>query len=87
MTVTQWHQKVCGIIIEIKYMMIHTDANNRMNKNKTVTSKSFEYKIKLRGSNTDDSNILEDLANALEAFLSWRRIPSDKRCLEKLLKR
>ena len=68
-------------------MMIHTDANNRMNKNKTVTSKSFEYKIKLRGSNPDDSNILEDLANALKAFLSWRRIPSDKGCLEELLKR
>ena len=49
---------------------IHTDANNRVNNNKTVTSKSFEYKIKLRGSNPDDSNILEDLANALEAFLS-----------------
>ena len=51
-------------------MMIHTDANNRVNNNKTVTSKSFEYKIKLRGSNPDDSNILEDLANALEASLS-----------------
>ena len=60
-------------------MMIHTDANNRVNNNQTVTSKSFEYKIKLRGSNPDDSNILEDLANALEASLSWRLIPSDKK--------
>ena len=51
-------------------MMIHTDANNRVNNNQTVTCKSFEYKIKLRGSNPDDSNILEDLANALEASLS-----------------
>ena len=31
-------------------------ANNRININQTITSKSFEYKTKLIGSTPDDNN-------------------------------
>ena len=34
-------------------------ANNRINNNKTITSKSFEYKTKLIGSTPNDNNILD----------------------------
>ena len=35
------------------------NVNNRINTNKTITSKSFEYKTKLIGSTPDDNNILD----------------------------
>ena len=42
---------------------INDDANqnvsNWINNNKTITSKSFEYKTKLIGSTPDDNNILD----------------------------
>ena len=34
-------------------------ANNRLNNNKTIASKSFEYHTKLVGSTSDDNNILD----------------------------
>ena len=34
------------------------NVNNRVNKNKTITSKYFEYKTKLIGSISDDNNVL-----------------------------
>ena len=34
-------------------------ANNRINKNKTTTSKSFEYKTKLIGNMPNNNNILD----------------------------
>ena len=34
----------------------HNAANNRINQNKTITSKSLEYKTKLIGSTPNDSN-------------------------------
>ena len=34
-------------------------ANNRINNNKTIASKSFEYKKKLMGSTPEDNNILD----------------------------
>ena len=34
-------------------------ANNRINNNKTITSKSFECKTKSKGSTTDNNNILD----------------------------
>ena len=35
------------------------NVNNRINNNKEITSKSFEYKTKLIGSTLDDNNILD----------------------------
>ena len=35
------------------------NVNNTINNNKTVPSKSFEYKTKLIGSKPDDKNILD----------------------------
>ena len=34
-------------------------ANNRINNNKTITSKSFEYKKKVIGSTSNNNNILD----------------------------
>ena len=34
------------------------NANNRINNNKTITSKSFEYRTKLIGSTPNNNNIL-----------------------------
>ena len=51
MTITQWHQEVSGIIIdEINDDPDENDNNNRINNNKTIISKSFEYRTKLIGS-------------------------------------
>ena len=33
--------------------------NNRINNNKTITSKSFEYKTKIIGKTPDDNNVLD----------------------------
>ena len=59
---------------------INDDANEnnaaykRRNSNKTITSKSFEYKTKLIGSTPDDHNILDAEVFVLLKFLSnfWR---------------
>ena len=51
MTITQWHHEVSGIIIdEINDDPDENDNNNRINNNKTIISKSFEYRTKLIGS-------------------------------------
>ena len=34
-------------------------ANNKINKNKTITSKSFEYRTKIKGSTKNNINILD----------------------------
>ena len=49
-------------------------ANNRMNSNKTITSKSFEYKTQLIGSTPDNNNILAAGVVVLLKYLSyfWR---------------
>ena len=49
-------------------------ANKRRNSNKTITSKSFEYKTKLIGSTPDDNNILDAEVVVPLKYLSnfWR---------------
>ena len=50
------------------------NANSRINNNKTITSKSFEYKTKLKGSIPDDKNKLTAEATVPLKHLSnfWR---------------
>ena len=49
-------------------------GNNRINNNKTITSKTFEYKTKLFGNIQDDSNILDaEVVVPLKYFSNfWR---------------
>ena len=51
-------------------------ANNRINNNKTITNKSFEYKTKLIGSTSDDNNILDAEVVVPLTYLSnfWRSL-------------
>ena len=51
-------------------------ANNRIKNNKTLTSKSFEYKTKLIGSTLNNNNILDaEAAVSLKYFRNvWRYI-------------
>ena len=51
-------------------------ANNEINNNKTITSKSFEYKIKLIGSKPDDNNIIDTEVVLPLKYLSnfWRSL-------------
>ena len=51
-------------------------ANNRINKNKTTTSKSFEYKTKLIGNMPNNNNILDAEVVVLLKYLSnyWRSL-------------
>ena len=51
-------------------------ANNRMNSNKTIASKSFENKIKLIGSTPDNNNILAAEVVVLLKYFSnfWRSL-------------
>ena len=51
-------------------------ANNKINNNKKITSKSFEYKSKLIGSTPDDNNILDAKVVVPLKFLSnfWRSL-------------
>ena len=56
MTSGRWNyyrDKINGSAIE------NNNANNRIDNNKTITSKYFEYKTKVTGSTPDDSNILD----------------------------
>ena len=49
-------------------------GNNRINKNKTITSKIFEYKTKLFGSILDDNNILDaEVVVPLKYFSNFLR--------------
>ena len=50
------------------------DANNRINNNKTLASKSFEYKVKIIGSTPNNNNILDAEAAVSLKYLSsfWR---------------
>ena len=52
----------------------NNSANKRRNSNKTITSKSFEYKTKLIGSTPDDNNILDAEVVVPLKYLSnfWR---------------
>ena len=49
-------------------------ANNRINNNKTITSKSFEYKKKVIGSTSNNNNILDTEVVVPLKYLSrfWR---------------
>ena len=51
-------------------------ANNRINKNKTTTSKSFEYKTKLIGNMPNNNNILDAEVVVPLKYLSnfWRSL-------------
>ena len=51
-------------------------ANNRINKNKTTTSKSFEYKTKLIGNMSNNNNILDAEVVVPLKYLSnfWRSL-------------
>ena len=51
-------------------------ANNRINKNKTTTSKSFEYKTKLIGNMPNNNNILDAEVFVPLKYLSnfWRSL-------------
>ena len=52
------------------------NVNNRINNNKTITSKSFEFKTKLKGSTPDDNNILDAEVVVPLNYLSnfWRSL-------------
>ena len=56
------------------------DANNRINNNKTLASKSFEYKVKIIGSTPNNNNILD-----VEAAVSLKYLSSVWRYLNLLL--
>ena len=60
MTIILCQQDVCGITIEMKWMMIQNENanNNRINNDKTIRTKSFEYKAKIIGATPDNNNIL-----------------------------
>ena len=51
-------------------------ANNRINKNKTTTSKSFEYKTKLIGNMPNNNNIFDAEVVVPLKYLSnfWRSL-------------
>ena len=51
-------------------------ANNRINKNKTTTSKSFEYKTKVIGNMPNNNNILDAEVVVPLKYLSnfWRSL-------------
>ena len=51
-------------------------VNNRINNNKTIRSKSFEYKTKLIGSTPSDNNILDTEVVVPLKYLSdfWRSL-------------
>ena len=51
-------------------------ANNRINNNQTITSKSFEYKTKLRGNTPDVNNISDAEVVVSLKYLSdfWRSL-------------
>ena len=51
-------------------------TNNRINNNKIITSKSFEYKAKLIGSMPNDNNTLDAEVVVLLRYLSnfWRSL-------------
>ena len=51
--------------------------NNRINNNKRITSKSFEFKAKLTGSTPDDNNILD-----AEVFLLLKNLSNIFRSLD-----
>ena len=77
MTITQWHQEVFGIIIdEINDDPDENDNNNRINNNKTITSKSFEYRTKLIESTQNINNILDAEVVVPLTYLSnfWRSL-------------
>ena len=52
------------------------DINNKINKNKTITSKCFKYKTKLIGSMPNDNNILDaDVVVSLKSLSNfWRSL-------------
>ena len=51
-------------------------ANNKINNNKTITGKSFEYKTKLIGSTPNNNNILDPEIVLSLTYLSnfWRSL-------------
>ena len=51
--------------------------NNRINNNKRITSKSFEFKAQLTGSTPDDNNILD-----AEVFLLLKNLSNISRSLD-----
>ena len=55
------------------YPMISGSANNNRTNNKTVTSKSFEYKTKLLQSTPDDNNILGAKVVTLKYLSNFQR--------------
>ena len=62
MTIVLWHQEVCEITIEMKWMLMqkNNDAgNDTLNNNEKTTSKSFEYKTKIIGRTPDNSSRLD----------------------------
>ena len=51
-------------------------ANNRINNNKTITSKSFEYKKKVIGSKSNNNNILDiEVVVPLKYLSRFWRLP------------
>ena len=78
MTIILWHQELwnCyGYEINDDTNKNNT-ANNRINNNKTITSKSFEYKTKLTGSTSNNNNLLDAEVVVPFKYLSnfWRSI-------------
>ena len=75
-TIILWHQEVCGIVKEMKNDDANKNVNNRINSNKTVTSKSFEYKTKSIGTTPDDNNTLDTEVVVPLKYLSnfWRSL-------------
>ena len=59
---------------EIKEANENNAANNRINDNKTIASKSFEYKAKLKESTPNNNNILDAEVFVPLKYLStfWR---------------
>ena len=43
---------------EVNYSAIENNKSNGVNNNKTITSKSVEYKIKIKGKTPHDNNTL-----------------------------
>ena len=61
---------------EINDYANENDNNNKINNNKTITSKSFKYKAKLIGSMPNDNNILDaDVVVSLKCLSNfWRSL-------------
>ena len=61
MAIILWHQEVCGIVKrdEINDSAIENNDANKINNDKTITSKSFEYQTKITQRTPDDNNTLD----------------------------